>query len=364
MLEVVRIASEYGFFARKPDGRLRMARMSAALKRRMLRVALGIGLAASLAAAARAEVKEIRIGIQSGLAFLPITLAQARGFYAAQARKAGLDDLKVTTHYISGSPAMNDAMLSDSIEVGAYGTPGLLIIWDKTRGHQDIRAFAAVSAYTYKLFTNRPEVRSLADFRDDDRIAVAATSSPQTFLMRMAAEQTFGPGQHGRLDHLLVSMPHPDAMAALLAGRAITGYMASPPFIAALSKSDKVRPVISTREIVGGQEPTAVVLAAARKFVDANPKVARAVIAALEDAIAFIAKDPDQAADIYLKSESAKISKEEVMSMLTDGSMLYAVEPSGVMTYARFMAKTGWIKQEPPSWQDVFFPLLHGRNGS
>src|SRR6202030_3493434 len=98
-----------------------------------------------------------------------------------------------------------------------------------------------------------------------------------------------------------------------------------------------------------------VVLGAGKKFVAANPNVARAVTAALEDAIAFIARDPTKAADIYLRSESAKISKEEVMSMLGDGSMIYSVTPSGVMKYASFMTKTGWIKQAPQAWQDVFF---------
>jgi NitT/TauT family transport system substrate-binding protein len=330
-----------------------------------LLAALIVGLGSALGAvSARAETKEITIGIQYGLGFLPITVAQAQGFYAAEARKAGLDDLQVNIQYISGSPAMNDALLSESIEIAAYGTPGLLIVWDKTRGRQDVNALAAVSAYTYSLYVNRPEIKSLGDFGDEDRIAVAATSSPQTFLMRMAAEKFFGHGQHGRLDKLFVSMPHPDAMVALLAGRAITGYMASPPFIAALRDNHKVHSVITTREILGGEEPTGVVLGVGKKFVAANPNVARAVIEALDDAVAFIAKEPDKAAAIYLQTESAKVSKAEVMSMLGDGSMIYSVTPSGVMKYARFMAKTGWIKHEPQAWQDVFFPLLHARNGN
>ena len=62
--------------------------------------------------------------------------------------------------------------------------------------------------------------------------------------------------------------------------------------------------------------------------------------------------------------EDEPVIRELVRSMLTDGSMNYSVAPSGVLTYARFMARTGWIKNEPRSWRDVFFPLLHDRNGS
>jgi NitT/TauT family transport system substrate-binding protein len=44
--------------------------------------------------------------------------------------------------------------------------------------------------------------------------------------------------------------------------------------------------------------------------------------------------------------------------------MSYSVAPSGVERYARFMARTGQLKNEPKSWQDVFFPFIHDRNGS
>jgi NitT/TauT family transport system substrate-binding protein len=312
----------------------------------------------------RGEVKEVRIGIQYGLSCLPITLAQAQGYYAKQARKAGLDTLNAQIIYTSGTPAVTDALVSDSIDIGSYGPPGLLIIWDKTRGRQDVRALAGVSAYAFSLFTNKPQIKSLGDFGEQDRIAVASPASPQAFLMRMAAEKFFGPGQHGRLDTLMVSMPHPDAMVALVAGRTISGYMASPPFIAALRDSGKVHEVISTRDILGGEEPSAIILAASRNFVETNPTVARVVIAAVRDAIDFIAREPERAAEIYLKTESAKISKQEVMSMLTDGSMLYSVAPSGVLIYARFMARTGGIKRSPETWRDVFFPILGDERGN
>src|SRR5437763_4930956 len=91
-----------------------------------LLVTLVFGSTILCGAPSRAEVTQVRIGIQYGLAFLPITVAQVQGFYAERARKAGLGDLKVTIEHISGSPALNDALLSESIEIGGYGTPGLL----------------------------------------------------------------------------------------------------------------------------------------------------------------------------------------------------------------------------------------------
>ena len=132
----------------------------------------------------------------------------------------------------SGSPAITDAVLSGNVDVGAFGSPGLLIAWEKTKGHQDVAGLAALGANAFILETNKPQIKSIADFGDSDQIAVPATTSPQAVVMRMAAEKTFG--DYRRLDKLLVSMPHPDATAALLSGQIISGYVATAPFTAML----------------------------------------------------------------------------------------------------------------------------------
>jgi NitT/TauT family transport system substrate-binding protein len=314
-----------------------------------------------VAVPARAEVNEVRIGIQFGLIYLPVVVADAQGFFAEEAKKAGLSDLKVTLQRFSGSPAVTDAVLSGNVDVGAFGTPGLLIAWEKSKGHQDVAGLAALGANAFVLMTNKPQIKTLADFGDDDQIAVPATTSPQAVVMRMAAEKVFG--DYRRIDKLLVSMPHPDATAALLSGRVIAGYVATAPFIAVLKKSDKIHVVTTSKDILG-EEMTGVALGAGKKFVDANPTVARVVIAAIEDAMAYLARDPGSAADIYIQSESSKTPKDDIVGMLTDGSIVYSVAPTGLVKLAAFMAKSGEIKTVPNSWQDVFFPLLGARKGS
>ena len=319
------------------------------------------GCALFVAAPARAEVSEVRIGIQYGLIYLPVVVADSQGYFAEEARKAGLPDLKITLQRFSGSPAVTDAVLSGNIDVGAFGTPGLLIAWEKTKGHLDVAGLAALGANAFVLMTNKPAIKTIADFGDNDQIAVPATTSPQAVVMRMAAEKTFG--DYRRLDRLLVSMPHPDATAALLSGRVISGYVATAPFIAVLRKSDKIHVVTTSKDILG-EEMTGVALGAPKSFATANPKVAKVVIAALEDGMAFMARDPAKSAEIYIQSENSKTPKDDIVGMLTDGSIAYSVAPTGLMKLAQFMAKTGELKAAPNSWQDVFFPLLGARNGS
>jgi NitT/TauT family transport system substrate-binding protein len=328
---------------------------------RPLAGALVAACALLIAAPVRAEVNEVRIGLQYGLIYLPVVVAEAQGYFAEEAKKAGLPDLKITVQRFSGSPAITDAVLSGNIDVGAFGTPGLLIAWEKTKGHLDVAGLAALGANAFVLMTNKPEIKTLADFTDNDQIAVPATTSPQAVVMRMAAEKTFG--DYRWIDKLLVSMPHPDATAALLSGRVIAGYVATAPFIAVLRKSDKIHVVTTSKEILG-EEMTGVALGAPKKFVDDNPAVAKVVIAAIEDGMAFMARDPGKSAEMYIASENSKTPKDDIVGMLTDGSIVYSVAPAGLMKLAAFMAKTGEIKSPPNSWQDVFFPLLGARNGS
>ena len=314
------------------------------------------GLAVALACAAGpadAEVKEVRIGIGYGLVYLPVIVAEAQGYFAAEAKKAGLGDLTVTVRRLSGPPAFNDALLSGNIDAGAIGITGFLILWEKTRGRQDMRGLAALAAHPFVLFANKPDIKAFTDFGEQDKIAITAPTAPQAIIMRMAAERFYGPGQYARIDNLLVAMAHPDAVAALLAGQAgLTGYMGTPPFIATLRKSGKVRAVLTSRDILGPADATGVVLTVAAAFVDNNPGVAKVLIAAMEDAMAFIAADPEQAAAIYLQAEpAAKIGRDDVAEMLRDGTMTYAVTPTGIMQFARFMAKTQQLKAAPAAWQ-------------
>src|SRR5580704_6691145 len=297
---------------------------------------------ATAPAPARAEVNEVRIGIQYGLIYLPVVVADAQGFFAIEAKKAGLPDLKVTVQRF-------------------FGSPGLLIAWEKTKGHQNVAGLAALGANSFVLMTNKPEIKTVADFGDTDQIAVPATTSPQAVVMRMAAEQTFG--DYRRLDKLLVTMPHPDATAALLSGRIISGYVATAPFISVLRKSDKIHTVTTSKDVLG-EEMTGVALGAPKSFVDANPTVARVLIAAVEDGITYLAHEPMPAADAYLKAESSRLPRDDVIGMLTDGSIVFSVAPTGLMKLAAFMVKTGELKTAPASWQDVFFPLIGSLKGS
>ncbi|WP_289014346.1 ABC transporter substrate-binding protein [uncultured Methylobacterium sp.] len=309
-----------------------------------------------------AETASVRIGLQYGLVYLPVVVAQNAGLFEKHAKEAGLPGLTVSLSRFSGSTAMNEALFSDSVDLGTLGSAGALIAWDKTRGRQQVKSLAALSSVTYTLYANKPALKSLKDFGPDQKIAIPAFNSPQAILLRIAAEKDLG--DRRKADPMMVSLPHPDATAAVLAGQAVAGYFATPPFAQLLKEDARVHVVMTSTDLLEGGDPTAATLAAKQSFVDANPKVAQALLAGLEDANRLIREDPKRAADIYLASETVQQTVPQIVAMLTDGSITYDVVPRGVAGLGRAMVAQEFLRKAPSTWKDVFFPNLGARNGS
>jgi NitT/TauT family transport system substrate-binding protein len=330
-----------------------------------MRKLLGAMLAAALLAApaaARAEAKELRLGIQFGLIYLPITIAAEQGLVEKHAKALGIDGLKVTLNRFSGSTAVIDAVMSGNVDLGAYGLAGLLIAWDKTQGHQEVRGLGAIGITAFVVVTNKPDIKTLKDFTDQNRIALPATNSPQAIILKMAAAQLYGQDHYTHFDTMMVALPHPDAANALLSGQ-IDGYVSTPPFQQMVLRDQRIHAVARSRDFTGGQDATGVVLGGNKKFGDENPKLAQAAYLGLEDAMAFIQAHPGEAADIYIASEKSKLPKDDVKTMLTDGSTIFDVRPHGLMQFADFMLKVGMLKQAPKDWKDTFFPVAYEKGG-
>src|SRR5262249_34280532 len=172
---------------------------------------------------------------------------------------------------------------------------------------------------------NNPRVRSLRDFGEQDRIAVSGVGlSLHAILLQMAAGQTFGEGQERRLDPLTGSMPHPDAVVALLSGGAhITAHFATPPDQAVDLKDRRIHGVLTSTDILGGPSP-AVILCTTEGFYDANRPLMEALAAAAEDAVAWIAAHPGEAAEAYLRAEPQRASPEEIQGVLDNKEIQFS----------------------------------------
>lgn len=324
-----------------------------------------LALRAPALAQTKAEVDEVVLAPQFGLAYVPLHVMEQDKLVEKHLAKNGLPRTKVNWSRTTGGAAANEALLSGAVHISSGGVGPLLTIWDRTKGNFDVKGVGTFDRTALFLNTINPKVKTLRDFSDSDRIALPAVKiSIQAVTLHMACEAEFGAGNHTRLDHLTVSMSHPDGTAAMLSGRSeITAHFTSPPFSFQQLEDPRVHRVVNSFDTMGG--PTTFNSAyATSRFRSENPRTFKAVFDALVEAHDFIQKNRDDAIRIYIAAENSKLKPEFIAKMLASPYIEYSVAPQNTMKYAAFMNKVGSLKNRPASWKDYFFPEAHDQMGS
>ncbi len=323
--------------------------------KRLLSLALAVGFLAT-ATPARAEVSEVRFARQLGLGYLQLYVMEELKLVEKQGAALGVP---LTARYVplGGPGPINDALLSGSAEYGAAGVPPFIILWDKTRANVQVKGVAALNAQPAFLNSNKPGIKTLADFTPQDRIALPGVKlSFQAILLEMAAEKAFGPGQHFKLDPLTVTLAHPDGATALLAGRTeVTAHFTSPPFQYQELQDPKIHRVLSSYETTEGPASFSA-LWTTTKFRAANPKTYQAVLAAVEEATKFINENRAEAARIFLKIDHSNQPQGFIEGILGDKDIIYSTTPLALGKFTDFMARIGSIGTQPKSWIDLYLP--------
>ncbi len=324
---------------------------------------LGLVLGAA-APSARAE-GTLRIAQQFGTLYTPFHVMKEKGLIEKHGKALGVD-ITVDWTRLSGGSAVNDALLAGNIDIASAGIGPFLTLWDKTRGSaNDVKIVGAFGAQPNLLVTNNPNVKSIKDFTEKDKIAMpVAGVSVQARILQYAAEQAFGPGNAKKLDSLMVTLPHPDATAALLSGSTeITAHLSNAPFQNQALKDPKIHKVLSSYDVFGGPV-TPTVAYATVKFRNENPKTYKAFLDAFQEATAWVEKNKAEAAGIYVKVEQSKLDPAFVAEVLSDPEVQYTLIPQGTLKFADFMNRIGAIKAKPTSWKEFTFDDLHGASGS
>src|SRR5665213_3403234 len=127
-----------------------------------LGMALILLVLACWADAASAEVSEVRLARQIGLAYLPLMVMEEQNLIEKQAQAIGLGKLKVEWSQFSGANAMNDALLSGNLEFASVGASPLSVLWARTKGtSNEIKGVAAYCSFPLYLDTRDPVVHSI-----------------------------------------------------------------------------------------------------------------------------------------------------------------------------------------------------------
>lgn len=314
--------------------------------------------------ASLAETRTVRIAKQYGVSYLPLSVMEEKGLIEAEGKKLGLD-LKTDWLRFTGGPPMNEAIVSGNLDFASGGVGPLVTAWARTKDNIKIKGIAAINAMPLFLNTIKPEIKTIKDFTDKDRIALPAVKvSIQAVILQLAAEKTFGKGQEHKLDPLTVSLSHPDGYAQMMSGKSqISAHLTSAPYQYEELKDKRVHKVLDSYEVLGGPH-TFNSIWATEKLYKGEPKVVKAFLAALDDAIKYIKSDPDGAAALWVKNTKSKLPVEEVARIVKLPENEWTMTPKKTMVFAEYMSRVGMIPVKPASWKDYYIDAVHNLPGS
>lgn len=305
-----------------------------------LRKILLIVTTALLLLSSCAEKKpSITIAEQYGLAYAPLEIMKRKGFLKELAPEADIRWVK-----LANTAAIREAVLAGDVDAGFMGIPPFLI----ARDHKmPWKIATGLSQSPLGLVVSYSNIQTVDDFTDKSRIALPQPGSIQHILLSMALKKSHD--DHAHLDSLLVSMKHPDGMAALLSG-VVDGHFTSPPYLFHETDNENFHQLISGEEAMG--EPfTFIVGAVTEEFYQNQPELYQHYLTAIGQAIDYINQHPAECAEIL--SVAYNMDRLIIEDYLSRPGMVYETEVRGVETFIEFMNSIGMI--DPTSEEEVFF---------
>lgn len=325
--------------------------------------AAGLAIAISVTSA-NAEPRVVRVAKQYGISYLPLTIMEEKHLLEAEGKKLGLD---LSTEWLrfTGGPPMNEALISGNLDFASGGVGPMVTIWARTQGNLKVKGICAINSMPLYLNTINPNVKTIKDFTEKDRIALPAVRvSMQAVILQMAAEKVFGQGQEHKLDQWTVSLSHPDGLAQMMSGKSeITGHFTSAPFMYTELADSRVHRVLNSYDVFGGPHTFNVVWASA-KLYEGEPKVVQAFLSAMQIAMKDINDDPAGAAALWVKADKSKLTPADAEKIIRDKENKWTMTPEKVMVVADYMGRVKMIPVTPKSWKDMFIDSVHDLPGS
>ncbi len=277
----------------------------------------------------------VRIAEQFGLAYAPLAVVRSRGLLEAR-----LPGTEVEWIQLGNASAIREAMLAGRLDIGFMGIPPFLIGADKG---MEWKVFTGLSNAPLELVTTEPAVRSLADLTPEHRIALPQPGSIQHILLSMASQREFG--DPTRFDNQLLTLAHPDAMTALLAGAGVTAHFASPPYVYEELAANGTQSILSGREAFGGPFTFIVGVASPGFADDAGERAAlQALGASLAEAMGLI-QQRDSAVVAELAVQYG-VSVSTLRTYLDNPELIYISRIEGLGRFLEVMTEFGYLTDQ------------------
>ena len=325
----------------------------------------GAAMLATLSAA-NAETDQIRIAYVPGSCNLAHYVMEDKKLVEKHLKEVGLPEAKVTYQLFAGAGQLGDALLSGSLDFGALGSTQAFVLADKTASMSNpFKIAIPLCDQTFVLMSADPNIKTPDDLKPGSRIAMPTPkNSVYAQVLQIYAAKKFGWDKRGYYDDMGIPMGHPEAVASLKAkDPTITAHFTGAPWNM-IEEKNGAHQVLSSFDVTG--PASLVTQTVSKKWKDANPKSYEAVVAAFKEATAMLAADPKFATEVIMRREKpAGVTDADLTAYFKDKSQIvYGNVPHGTQVWRDFMFKSGILKNEPKSWQDVYWENNKGEGAN
>ncbi len=291
----------------------------------------------------------LTIAYQPGIGYTPLIVMKAQKTLEGQ-----YPGLKVDWKVLASGAAITNGVIAGDVDVGAGGIGPMILGW--ARG-VNWKILAPLDWGDLWLMAKDPNIKTVADLKGK-RIAMPGPTSIQAVVLKKMAQVKLGDAK--ALDAGIVSMEHPDAMQALIAGQ-IDAHLTSMPF-QAQEKIHGAHVVARSYQYFGAH--SFLVAMVTQKFYDQYPEFSQRFYDDVVAAIKLIKTNPIKVAKILQDDGGGVPTWRQFKQWLGNPGITFTTRPLGLMRFANFMNTIGMINRMPASWKDLVFPPVYPTNGS
>lgn len=270
----------------------------------------------------------LRLAMQYGMQYAPVYVMKEMGYLQQLLPGATLE-----WDQLAGGSAMNDALISGSLDVAFMGIPPALIAIDKGATY---RVACGICVPPAELMVSADSgITSLSDLNKAGvTIAVPSIGSVQDIMLSIACRDQLGDGS--ALSDNLVAMGNSDAYAAFQTG-SVTAHFASMPYIA-YEEADGMTSILSADDCGGG----ASIVCVCTEDIHENEAVYSAILEALQEAVDLINSQSDGVLQIVASNENC--TADEARTYLNWPGTIYTEDVHSLTRLGEFMAQESYLK--------------------
>jgi NitT/TauT family transport system substrate-binding protein len=298
-------------------------------------------------ATASAE-SEIRILRQPGNGSVRPFLEAVVEVLPEEAARRGIKNLKIKFADFQVAADANVLMMAGDLDVmptgiNAYGT--VLAKLDNK-----VKLLTGWSSFSYKLVCQDPNIRSVRDIKPDTKIAMKSSMSAEHYYIKSIARRDLG--NVDALDKNVFVLPRPQiqqlmeardpSVGCAVPGTPIQDNLINGKFAHQVDLSDEK---VTFGPVTGSYAMTS--------WIEKNPKLAEAWVAAVKRAEKNFAADPKKYLQKFKDEDKLRDSVDTLYQNMLASNLKFGAKPDTAVSYLDFMIDIGVIKTHKRQLKDI-----------